>query len=78
MGTPTCVCLGITSSTKAQLLTSFKPRLRNSQGDSRNPENIFSECGEAKLQDAWSKRAMGNESGLWLVMAEGTRLGRSC
>lgn len=41
LGTLTCVCLGITSSTNAQLLTCYKPTLRNSQGDSRSPENIF-------------------------------------
>lgn len=45
LGTLTCVCLGITSSTNAQLLTCYKPTLRNSQGDSRNPENIFQSMG---------------------------------
>lgn len=78
MGTPTCVCLGITSSTKAQLLTSFKPRLGNSQRDSRNPENIFQSVGRPNCKVHGARGVMGNESGLWMVMAEGTRLGRGC
>lgn len=53
-GTLTCVCLDITSSTKAQLLTSFKPRLGN-KGTPGTPRTFF------RVWGGQTARCMGQE-----------------